>query len=85
MPDRRAWASIHGGILEILAKREVRCEQRLMQLGETFRLMPPDPVGSSQGAPRIGQMRRPVERDSLIRTHDAINGMTLEQLRTGIF
>jgi hypothetical protein len=54
---------------------------RLSRRVENPNLVSGDGLGSMLCAPIPHSLRS----DSLIRTHDAINGMTLEQLRTGIF
>jgi hypothetical protein len=54
----------HGGILEILAENKVRFKQLSVDRGKNVGLMPSHPLGGSQGAPRIRQARRPIERQS---------------------
>jgi hypothetical protein len=54
----------HGWVLEVLAENKVRFKKLFVYRGKIVRLMPPHPLGSSQGASRIRQVRRPIERQS---------------------
>jgi hypothetical protein len=53
-----------GGILKVLAENKVRFKKLSVYRGKIVRLMPPHPLRSSQGAPRIRQVRRPIELQS---------------------
>jgi len=45
----------HGGILQVLAKDKMCAKEVFVELGESARLLPPRPLGSSQCPPRIGK------------------------------
>jgi hypothetical protein len=47
----------HGGILEVLAKDKVRCEEVFLQLREGTRLMATSPLGSNGQAPKLPARR----------------------------
>jgi hypothetical protein len=59
-------------ILKVLAENKVRFKKLFAYRGKIVGLMPPHPLGSSQGVPRIGQVRRPIEQQS------SISGLALQ-------
>jgi len=52
----------HGGIFEVLGQDKVGVKERFVELAEGVRPMPPRPFRSRQGLTRIGQPRRPIQR-----------------------
>jgi hypothetical protein len=62
----------HSRVSEVFAKNKVGIKEIFVELREGVWLMSPNPLGSGQGAARIGKTRRPVQRQS------SFPGLTLQ-------